>query len=228
MSKLVLIRHGQSEWNLSNQFTGWVDVNLSEKGVEEAKKAGRLIKEHGLEFDQAYTSLLTRAIKTLHYALEESDQLWIPETKTWRLNERHYGALQGMNKDEATQQIGQKIVYHWRRSYRGISPPLPDAPASLHREARYRHVSLTDLPGGESLEMTQRRLLPYWHHVIVLRVASGETMLLVSHANTLRALTMFIEQIDENKVPDLHVLTGIPVLYEMNEKRAITARYSLE
>lgn len=160
--------------------------------------------------------------------MEALNQLWLPVDKSWRLNERHYGALQGMNKDEATQQIGQKIVYHWRRSYRGISPPLPGAPASLHREARYRHVSLTDLPGGESLEMTQRRLLPYWHHVIVLRVASGETMLLVSHANTLRALTMFIEQIDENKVPDLHVLTGIPVLYEMNEKRAITARYSLE
>lgn len=160
--------------------------------------------------------------------METLNQLWLPVDKSWRLNERHYGALQGMNKDEAAQQIGQNIVYHWRRSYRGIPPPLLDAPALLHREARYRHVSLTDLPAGESLEMTQRRLLPYWHHVIVPRVASGETMLLVSHANALRALTMFIEQIDENKVPDLHVLTGIPVLYEMNENRAITARYSLE
>ena len=178
--------------------------------------------------DGACTSVLNRAIHSLWLIMEALNQLWLPVDKSWRLNERHYGALQGMNKDEATQQIGQKIVYHWRRSYRGISPPLPDAPASLHREARYRHVSLTDLPGGESLEMTQRRLLPYWHHVIVLRVASGETMLLVSHANTLRALTMFIEQIDENKVPDLHVLTGIPVLYEMSEKRAITVRYSLE
>ncbi len=117
MSKLVLIRHGQSEWNLSNQFTGWVDVNLSEKGVEEAKKAGRLIKEHGLEFDQAYTSLLTRAIKTLHYALEESDQLWIPETKTWRLNERHYGALQGLNKKATAEKYGDEQVHIWRRSY---------------------------------------------------------------------------------------------------------------
>ena len=115
MSKLVLIRHGQSEWNLSNQFTGWVDVNLSEKGVEEAKKAGRLIKEHGLEFDQAYTSLLTRAIKTLHYALEESDQLWIPETKTWRVNERHYGALQGLNKKDTAEKYGDEQVHIWRR-----------------------------------------------------------------------------------------------------------------
>lgn len=160
--------------------------------------------------------------------METLDQLWLPVDKSWRLNERHYGALQGMNKDDAARQIGQKIVYHWRRSYRGVPPPLPDAPASLHREARYRHVPLTDLPVGESLEMTQRRLLPYWHSVIVPRVASGETILLVSHANALRALTMFIEKIDEKKVPDLHVLTGLPVLYEMNEKRIITARYSLE
>lgn len=126
MSKLVLIRHGQSEWNLSNQFTGWVDVNLSEKGVEEAKKAGRLIKEHGLEFDQAYTSLLTRAIKTLHYALEESDQLWIPETKTWRLNERHYGALQGLNKKDTAEKYGDEQVHIWRRSYDVLPPAIDD------------------------------------------------------------------------------------------------------
>ncbi|MFR1979146.1 MAG: 2,3-bisphosphoglycerate-dependent phosphoglycerate mutase, partial [Lactobacillus acidophilus] len=126
MSKLVLIRHGQSEWNLSNQFTGWVDVNLSEKGVEEAKKAGRLIKEHGLEFDQAYTSLLTRAIKTLHYALEESDQLWIPETKTWRLNERHYGALQGLNKKATAEKYGDEQVHIWRRSYDVLPPAIDD------------------------------------------------------------------------------------------------------
>ena len=126
MSKLVLIRHGQSEWNLSNQFTGWVDVNLSEKGVEEAKKAGRLIKEHGLEFDQAYTSLLTRAIKTLHFALEESGQLWIPETKTWRLNERHYGALQGLNKKATAEKYGDEQVHIWRRSYDVLPPAIDD------------------------------------------------------------------------------------------------------
>ncbi|MBU3828074.1 MAG: 2,3-bisphosphoglycerate-dependent phosphoglycerate mutase, partial [Candidatus Lactobacillus pullistercoris] len=126
MSKLVLIRHGQSEWNLSNQFTGWVDVNLSEKGVEEAKKAGRLIKEHGLEFDQAYTSLLTRAIKTLHYALEESGQLWIPEMKTWRLNERHYGALQGLNKKKTAEKYGDEQVHIWRRSYDVLPPAIDD------------------------------------------------------------------------------------------------------
>ena len=228
MGKIILLRHGESEWNQQNCFTGWEDVPLTLKGVEEARRAAILIKQSGIIIDGACTSVLNRAIHSLWLIMETLDQMWLPVDKTWRLNERHYGALQGMDKDKAAQQIGQKIVYHWRRSYRGLPPPLLDAPASLHREARYRHVSLTDLPAGESLEMTQRRLLPYWHHVIVPRVVSGETILLVSHANALRALTMFIEQIDENKVPDLHVLTGIPVLYEMNENRAITARYSLE
>lgn len=201
MCKIILLRHGESQWNQQNRFTGWEDVPLTMKGVVEARRAANLIKQSGIIIDSACTSVLNRAIHSLWLIMETLDQLWLPVDKSWRLNERHYGALQGMNKDDAARQIGQKIVYHWRRSYRGVPPPLPDAPASLHREARYRHVPLTDLPVGESLEMTQRRLLPYWHSVIVPRVASGETILLVSHANALRALTMFIEKIDEKRFP---------------------------
>lgn len=228
MGKIILLRHGESLWNQQNRFTGWVDVPLTLKGIEEARRAAILIQKAGIVIDSACTSVLNRAVHSLWLMMEKLNQLWLPVDKSWRLNERHYGALQGMNKDEAAQQIGQKIVSHWRRSYRGIPPPLLNAPGSLHHDARYHHVSLTDLPMGESLEMTQRRLLPYWHHVIVPRIASGETMLLVSHANALRALTMFIEQINENQVTELHVPTGIPVLYEMNENRIISTRYTLE
>ncbi|OAU91070.1 phosphoglyceromutase, partial [Lacticaseibacillus rhamnosus] len=163
MAKLVLIRHGQSEWNLSNQFTGWVDVDLSEKGVEEAKHAGELIKQAGLEFDQAYTSVLTRAIKTLHYVLEESGQLWIPEMKTWRLNERHYGALQGLNKKETADKYGADQVHIWRRSY-DVLPPLLKATdeGSAAKDRRYADLDPRIIPGGENLKVTLERVIPFW------------------------------------------------------------------
>ena len=207
MSKLVLIRHGQSEWNLSNQFTGWVDVNLSEKGVEEAKKAGRLIKEHGLEFDQAYTSLLTRAIKTLHYALEESDQLWIPETKTWRLNERHYGALQGLNKKDTAEKYGDEQVHIWRRSY-DVLPPAIDKAENLH-------VCLD-------------RVMPFWEDHIAPDLLDGKNVIIAAHGNSLRALTKYIENISDDDIMDLEMKTGEPVVYTFDDKLDVVNKEKLD
>ena len=207
MSKLVLIRHGQSEWNLSNQFTGWVDVNLSEKGVEEAKKAGRLIKEHGLEFDQAYTSLLTRAIKTLHYALEESDQLWIPETKTWRLNERHYGALQGLNKKATAEKYGDEQVHIWRRSY-DVLPPAIDKAENLH-------VCLD-------------RVMPFWEDHIAPDLLDGKNVIIAAHGNSLRALTKYIENISDDDIMNLEMKTGEPVVYTFDDKLDVVNKEKLD
>ncbi len=228
MGKIILLRHGESKWNQQNRFTGWTDVPLTQKGVEEARHSARLIKQAGIEIDFACTSVLNRAIHSLWLIMETLDQQWLPVDKSWRLNERHYGALQGMNKDEAAQRMGKERVFHWRRSYLGIPPALAEAPGLLHREARYRHVALSDLPTSESLEMTLRRVLPYWRHFITPRIVTGETLLLVGHANMLRALAMHLGQTDENKVEDLHIPTGIPVLYEMSEDETISDRYILE
>ncbi|MDU5617199.1 MAG: 2,3-diphosphoglycerate-dependent phosphoglycerate mutase [Klebsiella michiganensis] len=228
MGKIILLRHGESEWNQQNRFTGWTDVTLTRRGEEEARHAARLIKQAGIQIDSACTSVLNRAIHSLWLIMETLNLLWLPVSKTWRLNERHYGALQGMRKDEAAQQMGEELVYHWRKSYRGIPPLLAAAPQLLHREARYHHIALSDLPKGESLEMALRRVIPYWQHVIAPRVVSGETLLLIGHANMLRALTMYLEQTDENNVMDLHIPTGVPVLYEMSEDKTISGRYILE
>ena len=173
MAKLVLIRHGQSEWNLANKFTGWIDVDLSEKGVEQAKNAGKALKEHGIQFDYAYTSVLKRAIKTLHYALEECDQLWIPETKTWRLNERHYGALQGLNKKATAEKYGDEQVHIWRRSY-DVLPPLltaDDEGSALH-DRRYANLDPRTVPGGENLKVTLERVIPLWQDEIAPKPVS--------------------------------------------------------
>ena len=228
MSKLVLIRHGQSEWNLSNQFTGWVDVNLSEKGVEEAKKAGRLIKEHGLEFDQAYTSLLTRAIKTLHFALEESGQLWIPETKTWRLNERHYGALQGKNKQAAAEKYGDEQVHIWRRSY-DVLPPLLDAndEGSAANDRRYANLDPRIVPGGENLKVTLERVIPFWEDKIAPDLLAGKNVIVAAHGNSLRALTKYIEQISDEDIMNVEMATGQPVVYDLDDKLNIVKKEKL-
>ncbi len=235
MSKLVLIRHGQSEWNLSNQFTGWVDVNLSEKGVEEAKKAGRLIKEHGLEFDQAYTSLLTRAIKTLHYALEESDQLWIPETKTWRLNERHYGALQGLNKKATAEKYGDEQVHIWRRSY-DVLPPLLDSydetmtvqgktyPAF---DRRYADVPEGELPLGENLKITLERVLPFWESNISKDLKAGKNVVIAAHGNSLRALAKHIEHISDDDILNLEIANGQPLVYDLDDNLEVVSKTTL-
>ncbi|WP_225049114.1 2,3-diphosphoglycerate-dependent phosphoglycerate mutase [Lacticaseibacillus kribbianus] len=228
MAKLVLIRHGQSEWNLSNQFTGWVDVNLSEKGVEEAKTAGRKIKEAGLEFDQAYTSVLTRAIKTLHFALEESGQLWIPETKTWRLNERHYGALQGQNKAEAAEKWGDEQVHIWRRSY-DVLPPLlsADDEGSAAQDRRYANLDPRIVPGGENLKVTLERVIPFWEDHIAPDLLAGKNVIIAAHGNSLRALTKYIENISDEDIINLEMATGEPVVYTFNDKLEVTDKTKL-
>ena len=228
MAKLVLIRHGQSQWNLSNQFTGWVDVDLSDEGVKQAKNAGKLIKEAGLEFDQAYTSVLTRAIKTLHYALEESDQLWIPETKTWRLNERHYGALQGQNKAKAAEKWGDEQVHIWRRSY-DVLPPLLDASdeGSAANDRRYANLDPRIIPGGENLKVTLERVIPFWEDEIAPKLLDNKNVIIAAHGNSLRALSKYIENISDEDIMNLEMATGEPVVYDFNDKLEVQSKTKL-
>lgn len=228
MAKLVLIRHGQSQWNLSNQFTGWVDVDLSDEGVKQAQNAGKLIKEAGIEFDQAYTSVLTRAIKTLHYALEGSDQLWIPETKTWRLNERHYGALQGQNKAEAAEKWGDDQVHTWRRSY-DVLPPLLDADdeGSAANDRRYANLDPHIIPGGENLKVTLERVIPFWEDEIAPKLIDGKNVIIAAHGNSLRALSKYIENISDEDIINLEMATGEPVVYDFNEKLEVQSKTKL-
>ncbi|WP_412989472.1 2,3-diphosphoglycerate-dependent phosphoglycerate mutase [Pediococcus siamensis] len=229
MAKLVLIRHGQSEWNLSNQFTGWVDVDLSEKGVEQAKNAGKLIKEAGIEFDFAFTSVLTRAIKTLHYALEESDQLWIPEVKSWRLNERHYGALQGKNKAKAAEKWGDEQVHIWRRSY-DVLPPLLDvnAEGSAANDRRYANLDPRMIPGGENLKVTLERVIPFWEDEIAPKLLDGKNVIIAAHGNSLRALSKYIENISDEDIMNLEMATGEPVVYDFNDKLEVQSKKKLD
>ncbi|UQS87088.1 2,3-diphosphoglycerate-dependent phosphoglycerate mutase [Nicoliella spurrieriana] len=229
MAKLVLIRHGQSQWNLSNQFTGWVDVDLSDKGVEEAKNAGKLLKEHGLEFDYAFTSVLTRAIKTLHFALEESDQLWVPETKTWRLNERHYGKLQGLNKKETAEQYGDEQVHIWRRSYDTLPPLLPDdSPYSAKKDRRYADLDPNLIPAGENLKVTLERVMPLWEDQIAPKLLDGKNVIIAAHGNSLRALSKYIERISDDDIMDLEMKTGEPVVYDFDDKLKVTNKTKLD
>ncbi|GET05062.1 2,3-diphosphoglycerate-dependent phosphoglycerate mutase [Ligilactobacillus agilis] len=228
MSKLVFIRHGQSEWNLKNLFTGWVDVNLSEQGEQEAKEAGRKLKEAGIEFDQAYTSVLTRAIKTLHFALEESGQLWIPEEKSWRLNERHYGALQGKNKQAAAEKYGDEQVHIWRRSY-DVLPPLLDAndEGSAANDRRYANLDPRIVPGGENLKVTLERVIPFWEDKIAPDLLAGKNVIVAAHGNSLRALTKYIEQISDEDIMNVEMATGQPVVYDLDDKLNIVKKEKL-
>lgn len=228
MPKLVLIRHGQSEWNLSNQFTGWVDVNLTDEGVKQAQNAGKLIKEAGIEFDYAFTSVLTRAIKTLHYALEYSDQLWIPETKTWRLNERHYGALQGQNKAEAAEKFGEDQVHIWRRSY-DVLPPLLDAndEGSAAKDRRYANLDPHIVPGGENLKVTLERVMPFWEDEVAPKLLDGKNVIIAAHGNSLRALSKYLENISDEDIIGLEMKTGQPVVYDFDEKLNVTGKSKL-
>ncbi len=228
MAKLVFIRHGQSEWNLKNLFTGWGDVNLSEKGEQEAKEAGRKLKEAGIEFDQAYTSVLTRAIKTLHFALEESGQLWVPETKTWRLNERHYGALQGQNKAEAAEKFGEEQVHIWRRSY-DVLPPLlsADDEGSAANDRRYANLDPRIVPGGENLKVTLERVIPFWEDHIAPDLLAGKNVIVAAHGNSLRALTKYIEQISDEDIMNVEMATGQPVVYDLDDKLNIVSKEKL-
>jgi 2,3-bisphosphoglycerate-dependent phosphoglycerate mutase len=227
MTKLVLLRHGQSTWNLENVFTGWTDVPLSEKGEEEAKGAGRVMKEEGLVFDIAHTSLLRRAIDTLHLALVEMDQVWIPVVKHWRLNERHYGALQGLNKKETSEQHGKEQVHVWRRSY-STPPPALDPMDERHpgHDPRYAWMPPDLLPATECLEDVVDRMLPYWHDAIVPDLRAGKIVIVAAHGNSLRALVKHLDDISDDEIPDLNIPTGIPLLYELDDDlRPISSRY---
>src|SRR5262245_18073800 len=217
MHKLVLLRHGESTWNKENRFTGWTDVDLSEQGVTEAREAGRLLKDGRYDFDIAFTSLLTRAIRTLSLALEELGQLWIPVEKNWRLNERHYGALQGLNKAETAAQHGEAQVKISRRSYDIPPPPLTaDDPRHPSHDPRYRDMKASELPLTESLKDTVARFLPYWHGTIAPTIKAGQRVLIAAHGNSLRALVKFLDNVPESQIVELNIPTGIPLVYQLD------------
>jgi 2,3-bisphosphoglycerate-dependent phosphoglycerate mutase len=217
MHKLVLIRHGESIWNVDNKFTGWYDVDLSPKGIQEAHAAGKLLKEKGLTFDVAYTSLLKRAIRTLWITQDEMDLLWIPVHKTWRLNERHYGDLQGLNKAETAAKFGDDQVKIWRRSYATPPPPLAlEDPRHPRHDARYADVPASDLPANESLKDTVARFLPYWHETIAPAIRAGKRVIIAAHGNSLRALVKYLDDMSEEAILELNIPTGVPLLYELD------------
>jgi 2,3-bisphosphoglycerate-dependent phosphoglycerate mutase len=228
MPKLVLLRHGESAWNKENRFTGWVDVGLTETGEREAIQAGRLLLEEGYTFDVAFTSTLKRAIKTLWLAVEAMDLMWIPEIKDWRLNERHYGALQGLNKEETAQQHGEAQVLIWRRSY-DIPPPALD-PADERNpvnDPRYARLNPADMPLTESLKTTGERFLPYWNDTIAPAVKRGERVLIVAHGNSLRALVKHLDSVSDEDIIDLNIPTGIPLVYELDDNLTPIRHYYL-
>nr|WP_276106895.1 2,3-diphosphoglycerate-dependent phosphoglycerate mutase [Listeria costaricensis] len=227
--KLVLIRHGQSEWNKLNLFTGWHDVDLSEEGVVEAQTAGKRIKEAGLEFDLAYTSVLTRAIKTLNYVLEGSDKLWVPVYKSWRLNERHYGALQGLNKQETAEKYGADQVQLWRRSYDTL-PPLLEENDERHakNDRRYQLLDTHAIPAGENLKVTLERVIPYWMDTIAPEIKSGKRVVIAAHGNSLRALVKFLENISDDDIMEVEIPTGVPLVYELDDDLKPVNKYYLD
>ena len=218
MVKLVFARHGLSEWNEKNLFTGWADVDLAEQGVAEAKKAGELIKKAGIEFDIAFTSVLKRAIKTTNYVLEYSDQLWVPVEKSWRLNERHYGALQGLNKAETAAQYGDEQVLIWRRAYAIAPNPLPtDSPMNPAKDPRYANVPQNELPLTECLKDTVARVVPFWESAIVPTIKSGQRVVIAAHGNSLRALIKHLDGISDDDIVKLNIPTAQPLVYELDE-----------
>ncbi len=228
MYKVVLLRHGESIWNKENLFTGWTDVDLSEKGIEEATQAGRMLREQGFEFDIAYTSVLKRAIRTLWIALDQMDLLWIPVEHDWRLNERHYGALQGLNKAETAAKYGESQVKIWRRSY-DIRPPALEVTDARYpgKDPRYRNLTKPQLPLTECLKDTVDRFLPCWHEVIAPSIRSGEKVLIAAHGNSLRALVKYLEDIPDEEIVDLNIPTGVPMVQELDENLKSVRRYYL-
>lgn len=225
--KLILLRHGQSEWNLKNLFTGWVDVDLTEKGREEATEAARLIREEGLDFDLAYTSTLKRAIRTLWIVMDGMDRMWVPVTRAWELNERHYGALQGLDKAETMRRHGEEQVHTWRRSYDVPPPPLDhDDPNHPRFEQRYARVDPSRLPETESLKDTLARVRPYWEAEIAPQIRAGRQVIIAAHGNSLRALVKMLDGISEEEIVKLNIPTGIPLVYELDaDLRATGSRY---
>jgi 2,3-bisphosphoglycerate-dependent phosphoglycerate mutase len=228
MYTLVLLRHGESTWNRENRFTGWTDVDLSDRGREEATEAGRLLRDGAYGFDLAYTSVLKRAIRTLDIALDELDRMWIPVIKSWRLNERHYGALQGLNKAETAARHGEAQTKIWRRSYDIPPPPLaPDDERHPSRDPRYADLKPTELPLTESLKDTVARFLPYWHDTIAPAIQSGKRVLIAAHGNSLRALVKYLDNIPVAEIVELNIPTGIPLVYELNETLTPIRHYYL-
>ena len=217
MHKLVLLRHGESTWNKENRFTGWTDVDLTEQGRREAKVAGEVLKKDGYSFDLAYCSVLKRALRTLWIVLDELDELWIPVEKTWRLNERHYGGLQGLNKSETAAQYGEDQVLVWRRSYDIPPPPLEKSDERYPgHDPRYNDVPAAELPLTECLKDTVDRFLPYWHEVIAPQVKAGKKVVITAHGNSLRALVKYLDNLSEEEVLKLNIPTGVPLVYELD------------
>lgn len=218
MLKLIFLRHGQSTWNLENKFTGWTDVDLSEQGILEAHEAGRLLKAEGYTFDVAFTSVLKRAIRTLWIVLDEMDLMWLPIYRSWRLNERHYGALQGLNKKAIADKFGVEQVMIWRRSY-DISPPSlnDEDPQNPKHDPRYKHLKKDEIPKTESLKDTLNRVLPYWHKVIIPTLQPGKKVIISAHGNSIRALVKHLDNISDKDIATLNIPTGIPLVYELDE-----------
>jgi len=227
MYKVVLLRHGESQWNKENRFTGWTDIDLTEKGIAEARKAGKVLKENGFEFDYAFVSVLKRALRTLWLTLEEMDQLWIPWEKSWRLNERHYGGLQGLNKAETAAKHGEEQVLIWRRSYDIPPPSLEETDDRYPGKLRiYQNVPENDLPLTESLKDTVARFLPYWHDAIAPVIKSGKRIIIAAHGNSLRALVKYLDNMSEEEILKLNIPTGMPLVYELdNELKPIKHYY---
>jgi 2,3-bisphosphoglycerate-dependent phosphoglycerate mutase len=228
MYKLVLVRHGESTWNKENRFTGWTDVDLSEKGIEEVKKAGQILKKEGYQFDVSFTSVLKRAIRTLWIILDEMDELWIPVQRSWRLNERHYGALQGLNKSETAAKYGEDQVKIWRRSYDVPPPPLTEDDARYPgKDRRYKDLPKNDLPLTECLKDTVARFLPYWKNEIAPVVKSGKRVIIAAHGNSLRALVMYLDNVSEGEIINLNIPTAMPLVYELDENLKPIKHYYL-
>ncbi len=228
MYKLVLIRHGESLWNKENRFTGWTDVDLSEKGIIEANEAGKVLKSEGFGFDIAYTSVLKRAIRTLWIVLDNLDELWIPVIKSWRLNERHYGALQGLNKAETANKFGEEQVKIWRRSY-DIRPPELDINDERFpgKDPKYKSLSQNQLPLSECLKDTVERFLPYWNETIAPSIREGKRVVIAAHGNSLRALVKYLDDIPDDEIVSLNIPTGIPLVYELDDKLKPLKHYYL-
>jgi 2,3-bisphosphoglycerate-dependent phosphoglycerate mutase len=228
MTRLVVIRHGESTWNKENRFTGWTDVDLSEKGREEAREGGQVLQREGYTFDIAYTSVLKRAIRTLWTVLDEMDLMWIPVERSWRLNERHYGALQGLNKSETAAKYGEAQVKIWRRSYDIAPPPLtPDDERYPGRDPRYSKLSADELPLTECLKDTVARFLPLWLETIAPKIRDGRKVLIAAHGNSLRALVQYLNNISEDEIADLNIPTGMPLVYELDDDLKPLNRYYL-
>ena len=228
MRKIVLLRHGESAWNRENRFTGWTDVDLDEEGVREAVSAGKILRAEGFVFDMAFTSVLKRAIRTLWIVLDEMDRMWIPVVRSWRLNERHYGALQGLNKKETAEAFGTEQVHLWRRSY-DVRPPALETSDKRYAgfDPRYGGLKQEEIPVAECLKDTVNRVLPCWHEDILPRVKKGDNVILAAHGNTLRSLVMYLDKISEEEIPGLNIPTGIPLVYELDDDMVPLKHYYL-